>query len=118
MNRIISIQNPKTIEIIGNDKYYFNYDIKEYDKYINEEGEEVVRYSYIQIKLIGVPQYRDVVRRIIREYISDNEEFELINDYNKYKLGILTDKNVEQKYLNYLNLVEEIKTNVKLYFNK
>lgn len=118
MNKIIDREKPEVIQNLGNNNYYFNYDIKEESKDIDEEGKEIINYSYIQIKLRGIPEYKEVVKLLIREYISDDKEFELINDYNKYKLGIIQDKKVKDDYIEYLNLVEEIKTKIKSYFNK
>ena len=53
----------------------------------------------------------------IREYVSSDEEFDLINSYNKVQ--ITGEKNSEdvKKYTDYINLINEIKTNVQRDFN-
>ena len=79
--------------------------------------EEETIYNFIQIQLTGIPDYKDCIKNIIREYVSQEEEFDLINSYNKVQ--ITGEKNSEdvKKYTDYINLLNEIKTNVKRDFN-
>lgn len=67
--------------------------------------------------MTGVPNYKDCIKNIIREYVSQTEEFDLINSYNK--LQITGEKNSEdmRKYTDYISLLDKIKTNVKRDFN-
>ena len=116
MNTVSSNINPKAIEQLGNNTYYYNYNITSEQK-TNKDGEEETIYNFIQVQLTGVPNYKDCIKNIIREYVSQEEEFDLINSYNKVQ--ITGEKNSEdvKKYTDYINLLNEIKTNVKRDFN-
>lgn len=84
---------------------------------ISTVKEEETIYNFIQVQLTGVPNYKDCIKNIIREYVSQTEEFDLINSYNK--LQITGEKNSEdmRKYTDYISLLDKIKTNVKRDFN-
>lgn len=116
MNTVSSNIKPNVIEQLGNNTYYYNYNITS-DHKINENGEQETIYNFIQIHLTGIPDYKDCVKNIIREYVSQEEEFDLINSYNKVQ--ITGEKNSEdvKKYTDYIDLLNEIKTNVKKDFN-
>ena len=116
--RIYSNIIPDTIENLGNGNWYYNYDIKsEKVELPLQEGETVpkeeIRYNYIQIKLSEKPEYKKCVELLIREFITQAQEFDLINSTNKDILsGVKSSKNIT-KYKDYLDKVEEIKTKVK-----
>ena len=116
MNTVSSNIKPSAIEQLGNNTYYYNYNINSEQK-INENGEQETVYNFIQIHLTGIPDYKDCIKNIIREYVSQTEEFDLINRYNK--IQITGEKNSEdmKKYTDYISLIDKIKTNVKRDFN-
>ena len=116
MNTVSSNIKPNTIERLGNNTYYYNYNITS-EQRANENGEQETIYNFIQVHLTGIPDYKDCIRNIIREYVSQEEEFDLINSYNK--IQITGEKNSEdiKKYTDYINLLNEIKNNVKKDFN-
>lgn len=116
MNTISSNVKPNAIERLGNNTYYYNYNINN-EQRTNENGEQETIYNFIQIHLTGIPDYKDCIRNIIREYVSQEEEFDLINSYNKVQ--ITGEKNSEdmKKYTDYISLLDKIKTNVKRDFN-
>lgn len=115
--RIDSNVAPSTIENLGNGNWYYNYDIKsEKVELPLEEGETVpreeIRYNYIQIKLSGKPEYKKCVELIIREFITQTQEFDLINSANKAILSGTKSSEDITKYREYLDKVEEIKEKV------
>lgn len=116
--RIYSNIIPAITENLGNGNWYYNYDIKsEKVELPLQEGETVpkeeIRYNYIQIKLSEKPEYKKCVELLIREFITQAQEFDLINSTNKDILsGVKSSKNIT-KYKDYLDKVEEIKTKVK-----
>lgn len=116
MNTVSSNIKPNTIKRLGNNTYYYNYNITSKQR-SNQDGEQETIYNFIQVHLTGIPDYKDCIRNIIREYVSQEEEFDLINSYNK--IQITGEKNSEdvKKYSDYINLLNEIKTNVKKDFN-
>lgn len=100
------------IQRLGNNTYYYNY-ITEVTQTITEDNKAVPVYKYIQVHLSGQPNYKQIVQAVLREYINQNEEFDLINSYNSYQNNLTTDDTVVSKYVDYLKLVQEIKTNIK-----
>ena len=115
--RIYSNIIPTTIENLGNGNWYYNYDIKsEKIKLPLQEGETVpkeeIRYNYIQIKLSEKPEYKKCVELLIREFITQTQEFDLINSANKAILSGAKSSEDITKYREYLDKVEEIKEKV------
>lgn len=103
---------------LGNGNWYYNYDIKSEVVEVPRMGDEEetmteTRWNYIQIKLSSKPEYKKCVETLIREYITQSQEFDLINSANRVLLNIGTEKMVPSKYLEYLDLVDEIKAKVK-----
>ena len=119
--RISMNVQPDKIQFLGNGTYYYNYDItsKEVDV-TDPETEEVTqetRWTYIQVHLHGQPDHKECIRAIIRQYVDQDEEFDLINSSNSIVLGLSDNQTDRQKYLDYLTLVGEIKTKVRADFN-
>ena len=116
--RIDSNIAPAITENLGNGNWYYNYDIKsEKVELPLQEGETVPKeeiiYNYIQIKLSEKPEYKKCVELLIREFITQTQEFDLINSANKAILANdLTNQDIV-KYKKYLTKIEEIKNNVK-----
>ena len=115
--RIASNIAPTITENLGNGNWYYNYDIKsEKVKLPLQEGETVpkeeIRYNYIQIKLSEKPKYKKCVELLIREFITQTQEFDLINSANKAILSGAKSSEDITKYREYLDKVEEIKEKV------
>ena len=115
--RINSNIAPTITENLGNGNWYYNYDIKsEKVKLPLQEGETVpkeeIRYNYIQIKLSEKPEYKKCVELLIREFITQTQEFDLINSANKAILSGAKSNEDITKYREYLDKVEEIKEKV------
>lgn len=118
-SRITSIEKPETIIKLGNNSYYFNYDIQPTTLQVveNEVSKNVDGYSYVQVHIQGQPNYKDCVKNVIRAYVSQEEEFDLINSHNSSAMGITEDSQAEDEYTQYLQLLQTIKSNIHLYFN-
>lgn len=112
---------PNSIEKLGNGTYYYNYDIKsKVVDVIDPETEDVTqetRWIYVQVHLHGQPDHKECIKAIIRQYVDQDEEFDLINSSNSIVLGLSDNQTDRQKYLDYLTLVGEIKTKVRADFN-
>lgn len=121
LKRVEMNVQPNSIEKLGNGTYYYNYDItsKEVDV-TDPETEEVTqetRWTYIQVHLHGQPDHKECIKAIIRQYVDQDEEFDLINSSNSIVLGLSDNQIDRQKYLDYLTLVGKIKTKVRADFN-
>lgn len=117
MNTVNSNIKPDPIQQLGNNTYYYNYNITS-EQRANQDGEEETVYSFVQVHLSGVPNYKDCIKNIIREYVSQTEEFDLINSYNKVQLTGEENSEDVKKYTDYIELLDEIKANVKKDFNE
>lgn len=113
--RIRTTIKPETIEDLGNGKYYYNYDIKSEKAVEDRDGEKVnvTMYNYIQIKLPAKPEYKTCVEAIIRVYLTQSQEFDLINSAQKDILSGIKSSEDITKYMEYLALLDEIKANIK-----
>lgn len=119
--RVESNVTPQKFVNLGNGNWYYNYDIKSEVVSVPRMGneEETVtetRWNYIQIKLGSKPEYKKCVETLIREYITQSQEFDLINTANRVLLNVGTEKMIPSEYLEYLDLVDEIKAKVKADF--
>ena len=103
---------PQATQKLGNNTYYYNYDIVEVSVTL-EDGEEETQYSYVQVLLNGQPNYKDCVRAVVRSFLTIDEEFDLINSYNSHMLLASDDVTIVEGYQNYLDLLAEIKTKIK-----
>lgn len=115
--RITSNITPTTTENLGNGNWYYNYDIKSEKVELPLQESEItpkeeIRYNYIQIKLSGKPEYKKCVELLIREFVTQTQEFDLINSANKAILSGAKSSEDITKYREYLDKVEEIKEKV------
>lgn len=116
--RIETNVEPKKVEYLGDGSYYYNYDIQSKIVTVTPmegEGEETeeTRWNYIQVHLFGKANYTDCVKAVIRAYVDQDEEFDLINSANRVSLGLTDASSNTEDYVQYLNLVDTIKANVK-----
>ncbi len=115
--RITTTVEPNSIEYLGDGSYYYNYDITarivEVQRELTEALTEETQYDYVQVKLNGKANYADCVQAVIRKYVTQNQEFDLINSMNKFTLGIDTNIKAKNDYEEYITLLDTIKTKVK-----
>lgn len=113
-NRQFSKVKPNVLQHLGNNNYYYNYDIKE-DSMIQvdlEEQIEIQGYSFIQVYIKGAPDFNKCYKGIIRQYISELDELTLINNYNAHINSIKIYNEIVQQYVEYINLCNTIIQNV------
>lgn len=120
INRTIVSGEVKPFVSLGDGSYYYNYDITELPLQHNENEENVPMYSFVQIRCWGKPEYKDCVKQLIRTYVTQEEEFDLINSANSLILsGNVDENNIDiKKYKEYLKIVNDIKSKVKKDFGK
>lgn len=102
---------PKVFENLGNGAWYFNYNIEETSR-TNEDGSHEVAYDYEQVKVWGLPTKGAVIKLVIADNYSIEQEIDLSNDYTRFTLGISSDPSLKVKYIDYLNDVDAIKAMV------
>ena len=115
--KIINDLRPNIIQRLGNNNYYYNYNITEEEQVVNDiqTNEQTTKtvYSFIQVKLAGIPNYKECIKSIIRQYLTEEEELDLINSSNASSNGINNSIEDINKYNEYLQLLNTIKINVK-----
>ena len=123
--RLTSYIKPPTIEHVEKLKWYYNYDIKSEKLELPEDLDLIAPipgdyiYNFIQIEFNSEPDYKSCVEAVIRQYITQSQEFDLINSFNKSALfGVETSDKDINKYKEYLDKIKEIKEKVKKDFNK
>lgn len=104
---------PKKIYCKDN-KFYYTYEVKEGQLDTSPSSEEsslLEGYYYVGAVLdSNTPfTYNNIVKALIREYVTEDEEFNIINSYNAYHLGINDDIS---DYNTYIKLVNDIKSDV------
>lgn len=112
--RTKSNTKPEVLEDLKNGYWFYNYDIKESDPQDDaQQTSGIQSYDFIQARISGEPTYKKCVIAVLRQYVSESEEFDYINSYNSYQLGL----GCTEDYQEYLKLLEEIKSNVRKDFN-
>lgn len=106
--------NLDIIERIPSNYYIYKYDLREEseDEFQSSPNK---KYSYVEVKLKGFPNYNETIKALLRMLVSLEDELKLINDYNEalefeyeYK-----DTKEYKNYIEYISFRKEIKDKVK-----
>lgn len=115
VERIKTNVKPNKVESLGNGIWYYNYDVKESVE-PGPEGQDQTMYDFIQVRISGQPDYNKCAQAVIRAYLDANSEFDLMNSFNAYQLGIID--TASEDYQEYLQLLKQIKQKVGKDFNR
>lgn len=121
MTRAYYDTKPPKLEAVGNGNYLYRWDIQEEVSHeIMQEGKEEpvssvkkVQYSCREVTIHGKPEYGKCVEAVIRSDYSAEAELALINQFNAYQQGVLSDAGVVSEYEEYLAFVSSVKSMVK-----
>lgn len=122
MTRAYYDTKPPKLEAVGNGNYLYRWDIQEEEVQheMMQEGEEEpvssvkkVQYSCREVTIHGKPEYGKCVEAVIRSDYSAEAELSLINQFNAYQQGVLSDAGVVSEYEEYLAFVSSVKSMVK-----
>lgn len=112
-----SDNQPKVLERLKNNTYYFRWNIQQEQKTIgeDEEGNPITQNQYVYDEVIfdGQPSSDIILEAAIRSFISADEEKKLINDYNAYKENVLIDEKYKNRYMDFLSKRAELKTAIE-----
>lgn len=107
-----SDDKPNVFQNLGNGSWFYNYNFKEIDQ-PKEVGQEDVpakkAWECDSVLLWGIPNKQDTKKAVIANIWDVTQEIDLANDNKRFELGISKDKSLQDKYIAYLNKVEEIK---------
>lgn len=112
---------PPIILDLGDGSFHYNYNIKEVEVQpadIQQEKPETpqIGYEYETVHIWGTPDYDKCVKAVLRDRRDETEEFNLINKYNAFALGLSKDPADEAEYKDYLTEVLAVKAMVKADF--
>ena len=122
MTRAYYDTKPPKLEAVGNGNYLYRWDIQEEEVQheMMQEGKEEpvssvkkVQYSCREVTIHGKPEYGKCVEAVIRSDYSAEAELALINQFNAYQQGVLSDAGVVSGYEEYLAFVSSVKSMVK-----
>lgn len=114
---------PAVLERNKGNMYLYRYDIIEVPYEPSNDNMEPThegkRYSFVEVLLPGYPNKNEVIKYLIRQLVSLEDELKIINDYNEV---IHLDENYLNSdeyttYIEYLRIRHEIKSKVNTDFN-
>lgn len=113
MERVFYDMQPLNKEAVGNGNWLYRWDIQE-EQVERENGEEpVTQYSCYEVTVNGNLTYEKCVSAVIRASYSEEEELAMINKFNSYNNGIISDNSIVEEYKAYLSYVADVKQTVK-----
>ncbi len=117
MKRVNCDSKPLAIEAVGNGSYLYRWDIEQVATTDPETEDERTSWDCYEVKVGKTPTANNITQAVVDAMWGDGVEQKLMNDYNAYKEGILTDATeYEQPYLDFLAerkaLKEQIESDV------
>ena len=122
MTRAYYDTKPPKLEAVGNGNYLYRWDIQEEEvkHEMMQEGKEEpvssvkkVQYSCREVTIHGKPEYGKCVEAVIRSDYSAEAELAIINQFNAYQQGVLSNAGVVSEYEDFLAFVSSVKSMVK-----
>lgn len=118
MKRAYYDSKPLALEPVGNGNYLYRWNMKEEYMASFMEGvegvEDRMQYSCCEATITGNPTYDKCVEAVIRyEYPTVEKEIAIINKYNSYINGVISDGSIIEEYNKYLKYIADAKTMVK-----
>ena len=100
---------PEVLQSRGDGSYLFNYDIA--PEVISAGPAEQQREGFVcsQVVILEQPTKKAVKRAVIAAEFSNDEEKKLINDFNAFSVGSLSDQKYQDDYLAFLERRKAIK---------
>lgn len=102
---------PSVFEKDNDGSYLYRFNIEPEMGMNEDETEEVqVGWKCYEIRVWEKPAKHILKKAIIRSFIDETEEFNLVNSYNKHVLEIKTDLDAVAAYKEYLTFTEDVDT--------
>lgn len=118
MKRAYYDAKPKALEAVGNGDYLYHWDIQEETVQAMQEGSEYpvterTQFSCFETVIHGEPTYDKCVEAVIRNNYTSDAELAMLNKYNSYQTGIISDDSIVTEYEQYLQFVASTKDMVR-----
>lgn len=105
---------PATFLNLGNGSWQYNFNVQEI--LVPVEGDESKTrkaYEYESVIVWGIPTFASCVKAVLRDRRDETQEFNLVNRYNAYVLGVSTTEADRTDYIAYLREVAAVKLQVE-----
>lgn len=106
---------PETFINLGNGSWQYNFNVREIQVPVESgtEGETRTAYEYESVIVWGYPTFDKCVKAVLRERRDETQEFNLVNRYNAFVLGVSEDEADRNDYIAYLREVKDVKAQVE-----
>lgn len=106
---------PETFINLGDGSWQYNFNVQEREVPVEggEEGETRTVYDYESVIVWGYPTFDKCVKAVLRDRRDETQEFNLVNRYNAYVLGVSEDEADRNDYIAYLREVKDVKAQVE-----
>lgn len=106
---------PETFINLGNGSWQYNFNVREIQVPVENgtEGETRTAYEYESVIVWGYPTFDKCVKAVLRERRDETQEFNLVNRYNAFVLGVSEDEADRNDYIAYLREVKDVKAQVE-----
>ena len=96
---------PPTFDKVGDGSWFYHYNVEEV------EGEDGVTYKYEKVRVWSIDD-NTLKDAVIRDRCTIGQEANIINNYNRFVLGLVDDESFKTMYIDYLNEITAIKAMV------
>lgn len=120
-NRTV-VNSPTPLDVLErrvDNTYLYRYDLQEIPREKSDDSEmspipEGNTYSYVSVMLNGYPNKNEVIKYLIRQLLTTEDELKIINDYNEVVSLAPEYESTEEyrTYMDYLTIRHEIKSKV------
>ena len=120
-NRTV-VNSPTPLDVLErrvDNTYLYRYDLQEIPQEKSDDTKmspipEGNIYSYVSVMLNGYPNKNEVIKHLIRQLLSEEDELKIINDYNEVVSLVPEYESTDEyrTYMNYLTIRHEIKSKV------
>lgn len=120
-NRTV-VNSPTPLDVLErrvDNTYLYRYDLQEIPQEKSDDTEmspipEGNTYSYVSVMRNGYPNKNEVIKYLIRQLLTTEDELKIINDYNEVVSLVPEYESTEEyrTYMDYLTIRHEIKSKV------
>lgn len=106
---------PETFINLGDGSWQYNFNVREIQVPVEggTEGETRTAYEYESVIVWGYPTFDKCVKAVLRDRRDETQEFNIVNRYNAYVLGVSEDEADRNDYIAYLREVKDVKAQVE-----
>lgn len=100
---------PAVLEHDNDGSHIYRFNIA-HEMGVDEETEEEkqIGFSCVEVRTFKTPTKANLKKEIIRHFVDESAEFDLVNSYNKHILGITKDEKAVVDYKEYLQFTEDL----------